>query len=124
MQATAEWQLRIERGPEWLFVGVAPPGEPGLESPPLAEMVWSAAQQHRLQRVVLELDDVELLHSYLIGQLVLIARRVYSVGGLLRLTGVSQANIEALRCCRLEGTLPIYHDRQAAVLGLRPDRPR
>lgn len=124
MQATVEWQLRIERGPEWLFVSVAPPDDPRFSAPPLAEMVWGAAQQHRLQRVVLELDDVELLHSYLIGQLVLIARRVYASGGLLRLTGVSEANIAALRTCRLEGALPIYQDRHAAVLGLRSDHPR
>lgn len=124
MQATASWQLRIERGPEWLFVAVDPPDEAGFDAPPLADMIWNAAQQHRQHRLVLELDRVDLLHSYLIGQLVLIARRVYSSGGLLRLTGVSEMNVQALRCCRLEGTLPIYDDRHAAVLGQAVVKPR
>lgn len=120
------WDLDVERGPDWLFVRLCPPdGLPFGETPPLAEAVWELLQQQFAHRLVVELDNVHLLSSYLIGQLVLLHKRVCACGGIMRLSGVSDASRMALRACRLDGQLPMYADRTEAVMGgYRPTQPR
>lgn len=124
------WEATIERGPDWLFLRLMDrSGEHGglgnEECADLAESVWEQIQQHFVTRVVLELDGVEMLHSRLIGQLVLLHKRLVAHGGILRICGLSPANEEALHSCRLDTRLPNYADRGEAVRGfLRPRQPR
>ena len=73
---------------------------------------------------MLELDEVELLHSYLVGQLVLLHKRISTHGGVMRVCGLSPGNQQVLHLCRLEGRFPHYEDREHAVLGQRPQQPR
>ncbi len=113
-------RLEIERGPDWLFVGVIPPERATAESAPLADAIWSILEQSFIYRVVLELDRAPLLQSYVLGQLVLLAKRIRAHGGLLRLSGVSDDNRDVLRTTRLEALLPSYADRSAAVMCSRP----
>ncbi|HZZ74173.1 MAG TPA: hypothetical protein VFE24_18200 [Pirellulales bacterium] len=75
-------------------------------------------------RVVLELDEVALIHSYLLGQLVLLSKRAINHGGILRLCGLSPENQNVLHTCRLYLGLPNYQDRGDAVRGHRPIQPR
>ena len=75
-------------------------------------------------RLVLELDDIGPMMSSLIGQLVLLQKRISSHGGLMRLCGVSPSNQRVLAVCRLGGYLPQYADRTQAVMGERPMQPR
>jgi anti-anti-sigma factor len=123
IETAAGWGLDVDRGPDWIFVRVHPRN--GFDDAPgLAESVWGVLEQSFVYRVVLELDEIALLHSPIIGQLVLLSKRVHSHGGLLRLCGVSDANRSILQMCRLEGALPFYENRGDAVMGHRPKQPR
>jgi anti-anti-sigma factor len=116
-------RLDVERGPDWIFVRVNPPEGSWDEVPPLAEAVWAVLEQSFTYRVVLELDQLPLLRSCLIGQLVMLAKRVHSHDGLLRVCGLSPENHQVLSASRLSTVLPNYHDRGEAVMASRP-RPR
>ena len=123
IQTAAGWGLDVDRGPDWIFVRVHPRN--GFDDAPgLAESVWGVLEQSFIYRVVLELDEIALLHSPVIGQLVLLSKRVHSHGGLLRLCGVSAENRSILHTCRLDGALPFYENRGDAVMGHRPKHPR
>lgn len=120
------WTVDIERGPDWLFLRVRPPVDTPVDQTPLAAQIWSILQQHFTYRVVLELEDVGLLHSYLMGQLLLLSKRIHTCGGVLRVCGLSESNQLALRACRLDRAVPHFHNREEAVMGqgCRPYHPR
>jgi anti-anti-sigma factor len=111
-------ELEVERGPDWLLVRVAglDPADP---VPPMAEQVWDALQQHFTYRLVLELDQISLLTSTLIAQLLQLYRRIEQHGGVMRLCGLSPHNREVLRTCRVSDHLTPYQSRQEAVMGCR-----
>jgi anti-anti-sigma factor len=112
--------LDVERGPDWIFVRVHRPEESWDDAPPLAEAIWAILEQSFTYRVVLELDQLPLLRSSLIGQLVMLAKRVHSHDGLLRVCGLSPDNYDVLAASRLNTVLPNYHDRSEAVMASRP----
>lgn len=117
------WTLEVDRGPDWLFIRPVPSaGKEGMEVE-LAEAIWERLQQHFCHRVVLEMDQIPLLRSWLIGQLVLLHKRVTSHDGLMRICGMSDGNQEVLHMVRLDERFPQYTDRGAAVMGHRP-KPR
>ena len=119
------YELEVERGPDWLLVRTANLDPAELDTPPLAERVWSVLQQHFTYRLVLELDQIRLLTSRLIAQLVQLHRRIEKHGGVMRLCGLSPHNCEVLHTCRLNDRFMPYQDRQEAVMGRhRPNRPR
>lgn len=122
LDTSSSLKLDVERGPDWLFVRVNPP-DGWDDAPPLADAVWHIIEQNFTYRVVLELDQIPLLRSCLIGQLVLLAKRVYNHGGLLRICGLSPHNLEVLSAARLGAILPNYRDRSDAVMASWP-RPR
>lgn len=125
-QTTVGWKLDVDRGPDWIFVRVEPAESDDHEIGEftLAERVWSLLEQSFTYRLVLELDQVPILQSYLIAQLVLLAKRIHTHGGILRLCGLSPANREVIQLCRLEGCLQNYNSRGEAVMGSRPMQPR
>ena len=117
--------LDVERGPDWLLVRVRNLDLTESEAPPLAERLWRMLQQHFTYRLVLELDEVAVLSSHLIGQLIELYRRIEEHEGVLRLCGLSPYNRRVLHACRLDDRLLPYGDRQEAVMGQpRPARPR
>ncbi len=118
------WELKVERGPGWLWVRVERPEPYGVDTPPLADEVWAQLERHFVYRLVLELDDVEFLDSYLIGQLVVLDRRIREHGGMLRLTGVNSFVREILRTHGLVGRFSIYGDLTDALMGACPRKPR
>ena len=119
------WELEVERGPDWLIVRIQNMDEISESSPPLAERIWELMQQHLTHRLVLELDQVPLLNSYLIGQLIQLYRVIREHYGVMRLCGLSAYNRRVLHTCRLEDRLQTYNDRLEAVMGYsRPARPR
>jgi anti-anti-sigma factor len=119
------WTLEVERGPDWLIVTLFGVDETEWSSPPLASGVWSLVEQNFCRRVVLDLSHVPVLHSALIGQIINLQKRICSNDGCLRLCGLSEHNIEVLRCCRLDGYLPVFDDRNHAVMGsASPVKPR
>ncbi len=125
IQIAEGWELSVDRGPDWLFVRPhSVSGDTG-SMPPLAEEIWALLEQHQIRRVVVELDEIPLLHSYLVGQLVWLHKRVVSQGGLMRISGVSSVNQDVLHTCRLDDRFPAYLNRGDAVMGYHPpNRPR
>lgn len=118
-------ELEIERGPDWLLVRVADLDQAQLDLPSLAERIWDVLRQHFTYRLVLELDQIRLLSSRLIAQLVLLHRRIEEHGGVMRLCGLSPINRQVLHTCRLDDRFAPYQDRQEAVMGRNhPIRPR
>ena len=68
---------------------------------------------------MLDCDQIGLLDSTLIGQLLLLERRIRNQGGVVRLCGLSEVYQRALRQRRLESRLPHFANRNEAVQGCR-----
>ncbi len=126
MRATAPGcEFEVERGPDWLLVRITGLDDIVSTPPRLADALWSLLHQHFTYRIVLELDQVDTLDSYLIGQLVTLHKRVVEHDGVMRLCGLSAHNRRVLHTCRLHEHLPTYDDRQEAVMaGCGPRQPR
>lgn len=122
--STLGWELKVERGPDWLWVKLEHPDPLATDNPPFADDVWAVMERHFTRRLVLELDDVNLLDSAVLGQLVMLDKRIRECGGLLRLTGVSPFNQEVLRAHGLDGRFAVYCDLADAVMGGYPRRPK
>ena len=112
------WSLEWQRVGDWLQVHVMCQAGNNLDDPPLAENVWSVVQEAALYRLVLDFSQVETLRSYLIGQLVLLQKRICGRGGLIRLSGMSERNRETLHHCRLDDHLPCAGTFDEAVRGV------
>jgi anti-anti-sigma factor len=111
-----DWGLDVHRGPDWLFVRL----KPGTQDPgDMADKLWNLADRHFIYRMVLEMDQVDVLPSRLMGQLVTLQKRVRQRQGALRLCGLRDECAEALHFCRLDQALPAFESREAAVLGQR-----
>jgi anti-anti-sigma factor len=125
LPTASDCEFDVDRGPDWLLIRVRK-WEPGdMESSPLAEQVWRLMEQHLMHRLVLELDQVPMLNSRMIGQLIKLYRRISECEGVMRLCGLTQRNRDLMHQCRLDERLPPYQDRQDAVLGdLMRQRPR
>lgn len=111
-------ELEVDRGPDWLLVKVQSLDLSDMAAPPpLAARLWSIAQQHFVYRLVVDLERVKVLNSHLIGQLILLSKRLQEHEGVLRLCGVSPYNQRVLRKCSLGDRFPAYETRQEAMLG-------
>ena len=117
-QSREELLRDVERGPDWLLVKLAGPAD-GAEWAGLADTLSSLSSQHFTYRFVLDCEELVLIDSALIGQLLLVERRMRQHGGLLRLCGLSAASQQALHQCRLDGRLPHFANRTQAILGHR-----
>ena len=72
LELARKWTMDVERGPDWLFIRLHGPENRETEPWELANRLWQLMEQHFTYRLVLELDDVPLLSSYLLGQLVML----------------------------------------------------
>lgn len=129
LEQTSGWRTEVERGPDWLFVRVIPPSGGEATTFPLAECVWDLMRSHFATRVVLELDQLPILRSAVIGEIVLLHKRVHTQGGIMRIAGLSDANQSVLRMMRLDERFPHFRDRYEAVSctaveNLRSPKPR
>jgi len=113
------WELEVQRGPDWLLVRAKSGGDQTSDALPLADEIWDLLQRHFTYRLVLELDQVELLDSHLIGQLVRLYKRIAERDGVMRLCGLSAYNLDVLRTCRLDECFQPYPDRKEAILAPR-----
>ena len=111
-----DWGVDVDRGPDWLFVRL----RPGTQEPrDMADTLWKLADRHFVYRMVLEMDQLDVLPSRLMGQLVTLQKRVLQRQGALRLCGLNDQCAEALHFCRLDQALPNFDSREDAVLGQR-----
>jgi len=106
--------MKIDRGPDWLIVQLDPTDEPYDN---VADRLWTLLNQHFVYRVVLDMEYVDFMPSQLIGQLVMLHKRVLQHEGALRLCGLSAEATEALHFCRLDQALPNFPTRSEAVYG-------
>ena len=118
------WTMDLDRGPDWLFVRLRPPCQGDTHEVVLAETIWGMMEQSFNHRLVLEMDEVWLLRSWLVGELVKLHKRVAASGGTLRLCGMNDGNQEVLRIARLDDRFPQFRTRTDAVMGNRPLQPR
>jgi anti-anti-sigma factor len=109
--------MEVDRGPDCLLVSLKSPNDVASEPPPVADELWSLLETHFVYRLVLELDRVELLQSHLLGQLVLLDKRIREHDGMMRLCGLSPFNQRVLRTHGLDVRFPTYGDREEAVMG-------
>lgn len=125
MQQLAQgWTWDVERGPDWLFVRLhVDDSDLALESN-VADSLWSLLQKHFIYRLVLELDDVPQIRSRLVGQLVLLNQRIHNRDGLLRICGLSDESLGILQASGVAQRLPHFRNREEALMGFRPNRPR
>jgi anti-anti-sigma factor len=119
-----DWTYDIDRGPDWLYIRVHGPENGDSTGTPVAETIWNLLQQHFARRVVLDLSDLRILRSSMIGQLVQLHKRIASHDGLMRLAGLSDDNYRSLMACRLHDRFPQYATTTDAVMGHRPSQPR
>jgi len=111
-------QMRVDRGPNWLFVKLRPKDILEIQAPPkIADELWSISSRHFIYRLVLEMDEFESLPSGMMGQLVLLQERLAQCGGALRICGLSPECEEVLHECHLEAALPNHATRVDAVKG-------
>jgi anti-anti-sigma factor len=99
----------------------------GGETSTFAEQVWTLLEQHLTHRLVLELGEVELLDSHLLGQLDWLYKQIHAHDGMMRVCELSPNNAEVLRTCALDGQFPEYRNREDAVMGhalVHPRHPR
>src|SRR5438093_11155777 len=111
LELAPEWSMDIDRGPDWLFIRPQPPSNQNPDhhntargdsgEVPLAEMVWKKLEQCFCYRVVLELDSIDYLRTWMIGKLVRLHKLVTGHGGMLGLCGVSREAEAVLRIARL-----------------------
>lgn len=118
------WSADLDRGPGWLFVRLHASRPSPCDDLQLASVVCKLADNEFAHRVVLELDEVDMLRSPLVSELVQLHKRIKSRDGLLRICGLSDNNYEVLRTSRLQNFFPRYYDREDAVMGRRPVKPR
>ena len=124
-QLATGWDVHVtDRGPDWLFIRLHVEADACYDAPEIADRIWSILRQHFVYRVVLEMEDVGFLGSHLLGQLVMIQKRVLQHGGALRLCGLTPSCQEVLRLCRLISVLPVYESRSDAVMGRGLVKPR
>ncbi len=121
--------LRVERGPDWLFVKIggpdsSTPSANSQASPPLAEEIWSLLERNFTYRLVLECEELYPLDSECIGQLVLLQKKLAQQGGVMRLCGLREPARQSLTHARLDARMPNFRDRAEAIMGARPTQPR
>ena len=112
-------ELGVERGPGWLFIKLDNIASDPFESDRLDERIWSLLEKHLIYRVVLEMDDVEVLGSQLVSQLLRLCRKIHRHGGVIRLSGLSRHNQKVLQACSLSDRFPACRDRVEAVMGCK-----
>ena len=118
------YRVDVERGPGWLLVRVRDLETSG-DAADLADQLWEIATRHFTYRMVVDLDQLPLLDSQLVGQLLQLQARLAERNGMLRLCGVSPSNRRVLRACNADKHLIPYRTREEAILGCyRPNHPR
>jgi len=110
------WATDADQVGNWLLVKIRKTDPNASDEPLLAEQVWSVWQQHGASRLVLEMDQVPVLFSYLVGQLVLLHKRITAHGGVMRLCGLSPHGQDVLKIARLSDRFPPYRTREEAML--------
>ena len=117
INVAAGWDLAVDVSSDWIFVRLHKDSRDAEHMPQLAERVWSIVEEHQKFRLVMELDDSVLLTSHLVGQIVLLHKRLHQQSGVVRLCGLTRINYQVLEIMRLHTRFPNYLTRENAVMG-------
>ena len=113
------WSIDVDTEQSWLCLSVSRTGAGGRDREPheteLADTLMNIAGQQANHRLVVEFADGLLFSSLLVGQLVVLHKRVHLSGGSLRLCGLSDFNRETLRLMGVMDRFVLFTDRAAAV---------
>ena len=113
------WSIEVDTARDWLFLHISrldSERHVGEETDAeLADAILQIAAQHANYRLILEMADEAALTSLIVGQLVLLHKRVHLNGGVLRLCGLSDFNRDVLRLMGVLGRFQVFADRQAAI---------
>ncbi len=117
--AALGWSLDVEQDAEWLLLSIRPPDR---EFPPacpktLAAEVWALLTKRNLKSIVLRMQFVRFLNSELLGQLVVLHKRVHANGGICRLAGLTVENQQVLQIAQLDGRFPQISNAHEAIAG-------
>ena len=123
-QLAPGWTAELDRGPDWLFIRLYWDPVNGDQDPDLVEPIWQLLNISLLNRLILEIEHMPRLDTHLMGELVRLHKRVVEQGGMVRLSGTSDANQEVIREAQLADRFPQFRNREEAVLGYRPRKPR
>lgn len=118
--AVLDSDLRVERGPDWLFVRLD--GDPSKERHSrgsLSDTVWRMLRESLAHRLVLELESVESVDQQLLDEISRLGRRVRAEGGVIRLCGLSDDNLARLRSSPVSEQVPHFRCRTDAVRACR-----
>jgi len=118
------WYVDVESAEECLFLTLRAEGDCFGSEPPLADALWTIAAQYSDHRLVIDMHALTWLTSYIVGQLILVHKRVHMHGGWLRLCRLSDANCQVIRLLRLSDRFPNFPSRQEAASNHRPQKPR
>jgi len=114
--------MRIERGPDWLFIRLESTGQ-AATCDSLVEGIWHALVENGAHRVLLELDDAGPIDDTLIGSISRLGSRIRQQGGMIRLCGLSQPDLRVLKA--RGGAADIAHfDSRAEAVGVPRTVPR
>lgn len=105
--------LRVERGPDWLFIRLDGEAAGGRS---FADAVWGVLRENLTNRVVLELESVEAIDDRLVSEISRLGQRVRADGGLIRICGLSDENLSRLRASPAAPEVPHFKSRTDAVL--------
>ena len=119
-----QWNLEVERGPDGLWVRIVGQSSGALDSPPLADSLWSLLEQHLVYRLVLDVEEIDLSDHCLVDELIDLYERISQHDGMLRLCDPSPGHRKTLEECELKRRIPCYRDREDAVMGGCPINPR
>ena len=93
----------------------------GAEATELREAV-GALSESGMNRIVLEMAEVDYIDSTGLGALVLCATNLRKQGGAIKLVNVNRRNIELLVMTKLATIFETFTDVQDAVSSFYPDR--
>lgn len=116
LQLCPGWHATVERGPNCLFVRMED-SETQPAPGKIAENLWSLMQAHSTDRLVLELDQVRLMRSAFLGELLTLRRTIAENGGILRICGLNEDNRRTTKTARIDQVIPLYRTRSEAVRG-------
>lgn len=110
-----QWEMHVERGPDCLIVKLGTPSGQPWEMGPLADTIRSLLDRHFTYRLILDMKELTLMSSMVIGQLVMLRKWICAHRGVMCLCGMSPLNLDILRRLHLLGFFSIYRNCQDAV---------
>ena len=118
------WTMAFDRGPDWLFVRISPPHHGDTAEIALGDAIWERLEQAFTYRVVVEMEEVQALHPWIVNELCKLHDQISDHDGVMRLCGLSDGNHCVLEKLQVADRFPQYRNRTECVMGHRPMQPR